>query len=107
MIQQTKQAKYKRRAILQKYVAEYRVTHPCVDCKRTDIRGLQFDHVRGKKSFDVSLAIKEGMPLVKLQKEIGKCVVRCAYCHQIRTSKKNNDYLNKYVKKHKLTYKKG
>jgi len=37
-----------------------------------------------------------------LQKEIGKCVVRCAYCHKIRTSKKNKDYLHKYVKTGKV-----
>lgn len=104
MIKQTRYAKTKRSAELQKYVAEYKTNNPCVDCGRKDIRGLHFDHVRSKKLFDVSVGIKNGISLLKLQKEIGKCVVRCAYCHAIRTSKKNNDYLNKYVKKQKLKY---
>ena len=100
MIKQTKIAKSKRRAILQSYVAEYKANNPCVEkgCKNNDIRGLDFDHVRGRKISDVSLMIQEGVPLIKLQKEIGKCVVRCAYHHKIRTSKKNKDYLHKYVR---------
>jgi hypothetical protein len=104
MIKQTKYAKAKRSNELKKYVADYKASNPCVDCGRQDIRGLHFDHIRSKKLFDVSEGIKSGIPLIKLQKEIGKCVVRCAYCHAVRTSKKNNDYLNKYVKKHKLKY---
>lgn len=108
MIKQTKYAKAKRRAVLQAYVAEYKKNNPCVEknCTNNDIRGLDFDHVRGRKLFDVSEGIKSGIPLIKLQKEIGKCVVRCAYHHKVRTSKKNNDYLNKYVKTNKL-YKKA
>jgi hypothetical protein len=104
MIKQTKYAKAKRRAALQAYVAEYKKNNPCVEknCTNNDIRGLDFDHVRGRKLFDVSEGIKSGIPLIKLQKEIGKCVVRCAYHHKVRTSKKNNDYLNKYVKTNKL-----
>jgi len=102
MIKQTKIAKSKRRAVLQAYIAEYKSENPCVDCGNADIRGLDFDHVRGRKSFDISLGIQEGISLIKLQKEIGKCVVRCAYCHKIRTSKKNKDYLHKYVKTGKV-----
>ena len=104
MIKQTKYAKAKRVAELQAYVADYKVNNPCVDCNRQDIRGLHFDHVRGRKLFDIAEGIKSGIPLIKLQKEIGKCVVRCAYCHAIRTSKKNNDYLTKYIRKHKIKY---
>jgi hypothetical protein len=66
-------------------VIEYLNTHPCVDCGITDIRVLQFDHVRGTKIDSVSVGVKDSWSVIKLQTEIEKCDVRCANCHKIVT----------------------
>jgi len=57
---------------------------PCADC------GIQyppyvmdFDHVRGKKAFQLSIRIHYSIE--RLRKEIEKCDVVCANCHRIRS----------------------
>jgi predicted transcriptional regulator len=77
----TQKIKQRNRAI----VTEYLNTHPCVDCGITDIRVLQFDHVRGTKIDSVSVGVKDSWSVIKLQAEIEKCEVRCANCHKIVT----------------------
>lgn len=56
---------------------------PCADCGQTfPWYVMDFDHVRGEKSF----AISEGVvSLKKLEAEAAKCDVVCANCHRIRT----------------------
>ncbi len=54
----------------------------CVDCGIKDIRVLDFDHVRGEKSF--TIASGDHGPS-KVVAEIAKCEVRCSNCHRIRT----------------------
>jgi hypothetical protein len=70
--------------IARMYVDRYLLEHPCVDCGYPDPRALEFDHVRGKKSFEISVAISRGLPLIEIMNEIEKCDVRCANCHRIR-----------------------
>lgn len=60
-------------------------THPCIDCGNTDIRVLEFDHVRGTKVNCVSVGVKDSWSVEKLIEEIDKCDVRCANCHKIIT----------------------
>lgn len=47
---------------------------------------MDFDHVRGKKSF--TLGSLNGQGLQTVIKEIKKCDVVCANCHRIRTHKR-------------------
>lgn len=67
-------------------MAEYLLTHPCVDCGITDIRVLEFDHRDGKQGRQYSLAVRiYKVGLEGLKAELAKCDVRCANCHRIRT----------------------
>jgi hypothetical protein len=66
-------------------VLDHFETHPCVDCGNTDVRVLEFDHVRGTKIDCVSVGVKDSWSVEKLVEEINKCEVRCANCHKIMT----------------------
>ncbi len=86
---------YKDRAIIRnnRVIAEnrqriysYLSTHPCVDCGNTDIRCLEFDHVRGSKKADIGKLLASVTPWKIIEAEIAKCEVRCANCHRIKTS---------------------
>src|SRR6266446_5501601 len=69
------------------WVLSYLELHPCVDCGEADPRCLDFDHVRGKKRCDVSRMLGNyGWEVI--EKEIGKCEVRCANCHRKRTAER-------------------
>lgn len=67
------------------YVAEYLKTHPCVDCGNSDIRVLEFDHIRGTKVNGVGKLMGDGHSIAVIQTEIDKCEVRCRNCHTIKT----------------------
>lgn len=67
------------------YVRDYLESHPCVDCGETDPIVLEFDHVRGDKSANVSRIANNTCSVERLQAEIDKCEVRCANCHRRAT----------------------
>ena len=71
------------------HVVAYLHKHPCLDCGETDIRVLEFDHVRGTKVAPVSTMVGNGYAIVRIDKEIAKCEVRCANCHRRRTYDKD------------------
>ena len=54
----------------------------CRDCGNTDHRVLDFDHV-GAKSFNIAKG--DAVSRATLIEEIGKCEVRCANCHRVKT----------------------
>lgn len=57
---------------------------PCMDCgKKYPPYVMQFDHVRGKKEFNIGTSVRHAAP--RLLAEIAKCQVVCANCHAIRT----------------------
>ena len=48
---------------------------------------LEFDHIeQNSKERNVSILIRKGCALERLQREISRCEVRCAGCHRRRTS---------------------
>jgi len=75
------------------YIWDYLVTHPCVDCGENDPIVLEFDHTSGDKLFSIAHG-KYTQTLVRIIKEIDKCVVRCANCHRRKTAKELDWYKN-------------
>jgi hypothetical protein len=66
----------------------YLSEHPCVDCGETDVRVLEFDHVRGNKSANIATLLNNAISWSTIEKEIAKCEVRCANCHRIKTNER-------------------
>jgi hypothetical protein len=60
--------------------------NPCVDCGLVDPLVMEFDHITGTKTADVSNLVRDAAPLSVIVAEIAKCVVRCANCHRRRTA---------------------
>lgn len=78
--------KKERRSIVNKrFIIEYLKNHPCVDCGNSDIRILEFDHIKGIKSGNVTQMARNGCDTSKLLQEIDKCEIRCCNCHRIAT----------------------
>lgn len=69
-----------------KYLIEYFVTHPCVDCGESDPVVLEFDHLRDK-AFDIGQGLARRRWAAVLA-EIEKCEVVCANCHRRRTARR-------------------
>ncbi len=63
----------------------YLSSHPCVDCGETDIRVLEFDHVRGNKTLTIARLLDYATSWPAIEAEIAKCEVRCANCHRLKT----------------------
>lgn len=58
---------------------------PCADCnKEYPYYVMDFDHVRGKKKFNIG-AGANSYSLRVIEKEIDKCEVVCSNCHRQRT----------------------
>lgn len=71
------------------FFKELKNNKPCLDCAITyPYFVLDYDHVRGEKSFDISMAIAQGYPKSDILKEIKKCELVCSNCHRFRTAKR-------------------
>ena len=78
-----------KRAKTRAWLRELKLSLGCVDCGFNKHHvALDFDHVKGNKLF--SLALNQLASQSTLQKEVDKCVVRCANCHRIRTWKEKH-----------------
>lgn len=66
-------------------------TQECVDCGYADYRSLEFDHVKGEKSFGISNKVGR-ISMEALMKEIDKCEIRCSNCHKKVTAARGNYY---------------
>ena len=66
-------------------IMEYMRTRSCVDCGERDTRVFEFDHVQGEKSAEISFMVQRGYGWRRIEKELAKCVIRCANCHRRKT----------------------
>lgn len=89
-----KKAKYnkKRRIAIKKKLYDFILKNPCVDCGEDDPVVLQFDHIKGYKTNNISHMVQQGYSWNNILLEIFKCEVRCANCHQRKTSKAQKWY---------------
>lgn len=69
---------------------DYLLTHPCIDCGENDPIVLEFDHVRGKKLYNISSLSWRLCSWKLMLNEIAKCEIRCANCHRRKTAKSFN-----------------
>jgi len=58
-----------------------------------DPRALEFDHFRDKK-YNLAIMVGAGYCIETIEKEIEKCEVRCANCHNIKTAVERSYYSN-------------
>lgn len=84
-----KSARWRRKQRIRFYT--WLKTQKCTDCENNDFRVLEFDHVLGDKSYNISKKI-EGSLLETLQEELDKCEIVCANCHRIRTAERDGYY---------------
>jgi hypothetical protein len=62
---------------------------PCADCGvKFPPVCMDFDHVRGKKLFNLSDAKAVAWDIERIQAEVMKCEVVCSNCHRLRTQKR-------------------
>lgn len=80
-----RQNEARRRKIITEYLYELKL-HPCLDCGgEFDPVAMDFDHVSGRKLFNVSEAMRWGYSLDKVKEEVAKCELVCSNCHRLRT----------------------
>lgn len=89
--EQSSAAKARRKRQAQQFVRAHLSTHPCVDCRETDLSVLEFDHI-GPKRGDVSALAAGGLSLGALRDEIESCEVVCANCHRRRTAMRGRSW---------------
>lgn len=70
-----------------RHVYDILVESKCADCPENRPACLQFDHTDpSKKLFNVAQAATLGKSLESVDREIAKCIIRCANCHALRTA---------------------
>ncbi len=86
----TKEYNINYRKVLEDFLWNYLTSHPCIDCGESNPIVLEFDHIKGNKSFNISQSFSRKFSLTKISEEISKCEVRCSNCHKIKTAKDFN-----------------
>lgn len=84
--------KHEARKLITQFLWDYKLQHPCIDCKESDPILLEFDHVRGTKKFNISNAVQYAMATVL--GELAKCDVRCVSCHRRKTFAEAQNWKN-------------
>ena len=86
----------------QKFLYEFLTINSCVDCSEKNLLVLDFDHVFGKKEFNIGKSAHNSKNLDQIKKEIEKCEIRCRNCHAKRHHEEINSYRWKFFNERKL-----
>ena len=79
--------------VVRKWLAEYKISMGCIDCGyNKHFSALQLDH-EGEKTATIS-DLRSSKERILEEIVSGKCVVRCAVCHAVKT----------WAEKNKLVY---
>lgn len=82
----------RRKAEIEERLRNLKSNTPCMDCKEQyPFYVMQFDHVRGVKSINLSQVSSNQWSDDRLQEEIDKCEIVCANCHAQRTYERSHD----------------
>jgi len=87
----------KRYPSIQVFLCQYLDTHPCVECGESDIRVLDFHHVRGKKKYELSQAASLSLSMKTVEEELAKCDILCRNCHHRHHSVTDEWYRQRYI----------
>ncbi len=80
-----KQAAIRRRKARHEQVDQIKNV-PCADCGgRFASCAMDFDHIKGSKSYTISQMVQRGYNMEIILKEVAKCEIVCANCHRVRT----------------------
>jgi hypothetical protein len=76
---------YERKAAIYEYIQNIKNQLCRADCGQRHPATLQFHHLNAEdKMFNIGDAIRDGISLDRIKKEIEKCIILCANCHAIR-----------------------
>lgn len=70
------------------FIQEYLSNKYCLDCGENDINVLTFDHVKGKKKYNIANIISRGYNIETIKSELEKTEIVCFNCHMRRERKK-------------------
>jgi hypothetical protein len=81
-----KAGRQKAKEAIRRFLRDYLIDHPCVDCGESNLIVLEFDHrAEFEKVLELGIAIRQKWSIARLKTEIEKCDVRCANCHRKKT----------------------
>ena len=85
-----------RRAAIHNYIQEIKSQLCCADCGERHSATLQFHHLNAEdKMFNIGDAVRNGIKLDRIKKEIEKCIILCANCHFKRHyNMRNKDHIS-------------
>lgn len=70
------------REVLTKYSDDFKKGKQCIDCGENNWLTLEYDHIDRTTKTCLVLQCKS---IEKMQQEIDKCVLRCSFCHQLKS----------------------
>lgn len=78
-----------KRELLKEKCLRYLGGKKCNECgvSHLPIKAYDFHHYKGPKEYNISEMINRNMPWKLIKKELDKCVVLCANCHRVKSTR--------------------